>query len=352
MRRAAFLLTLLLLSAGMLSAQIAKNIMVNAGSEEDRALKAITDAADPAQKIALLDKFMADYGKGDMVLAAYEIYIAVYGAQKNYDKAFEIADKTFAVDPDSINTAIAAFRLAAEKNDPDKMFTYGAKADDIVARFKARPAPAGVSPQEWAARQKEALNDVKDNINYIQITLYQLASQQPGGSRKAALLERYATGLPDSPYAANVLILLADDASERGVNLDKAEEYAHRAINLLAKANKPEGLTDEQWAQQKSLQQGVAWSSIGQARLHLKQDAQAVEALKSAAPLLKADNSSYARNQYRLGFAYINLKQLADARAAFSDAASVDSPYKGPAREKLASIPATTPAKQPAKKRP
>jgi tetratricopeptide (TPR) repeat protein len=276
--------------------------------------------------------------------------------------------------------------VAQEKNDTEKMFAYGERMEDMVARYKAAAAPAGMSEREWKSRKTETLNDIKDNLNYVQYTLFQVSSQQANPARKAALLERYATGFADSPFAANaqslvatayqqarnyakmqefaqkilardpgnlgMLLLLADDGNERGVNLDKADAYAHHALDLLDKASKPEGLSDDQWAQQKSLQQGLAWSSIGQGQLQRKQNTQAVETFKKASSLLKSDNFSYARNQWRLGFAYVNLKQMADARAAFADAASVDSPYKSLAQEKVAGLPATTSGKHPAKKRP
>jgi hypothetical protein len=51
--------------------------------------------------------------------------------------------------------------------------------------------------------------------------------------------------------------------------------------------------------------------------------------------LLKPDANSYARNQYRLGFALLNLKKVPEAKAALADAASVNSPYKALAQEKL-----------------
>jgi hypothetical protein len=44
-----------------------------------------------------------------------------------------------------------------------------------------------------------------------------------------------------------------------------------------------------------------------------------------------------------LGFAFINLKKVPEARAAFTEAASVNSPYKGPAQDKLKNLPATAP---------
>ncbi len=38
--------------------------------------------------------------------------------------------------------------------------------------------------------------------------------------------------------------------------MDKAEAYAKKAVTLLGTAQKPEGVTDEQWQQQISLQRG------------------------------------------------------------------------------------------------
>jgi hypothetical protein len=60
-----------------------------------------------------------------------------------------------------------------------------------------------------------------------------------------------------------------------------------------------------------------------------------VESFRAAAPLLKADEVSYGRNQYRLGFALVNLKKNAEAKEAFTQAASVNSPYKALAQQKL-----------------
>ena len=91
----------------------------------------------------------------------------------------------------------------------------------------------------------------------------------------------------------------------------------------------------------------VGFSALGQIDLQKKLNPAAVDSLTKAAPLLKSNAAVYARNQYRLGFAYLNLKNTAGAKQAFTDAASVDSPYKGPAQDKLKAMAAT---KAPAKK--
>jgi tetratricopeptide (TPR) repeat protein len=153
--------------------------------------------------------------------------------------------------------------------------------------------------------------------------------------------------LAKDPDNLGMLLLLADYYSEKGEQLDKAEAYAKKSVSLLDTAKKPDGVSDEQWKQQSALQKGLALSALGQVNIQKKNNAQAVENFRSAAPLLKSDEGSYARNQYRLGFALLNLKRVPEAKAAFIDAASVNSPYKALAQEKLKALPGTSAANKP-----
>ena len=382
MRRSLFLLAACVLALAALPAraQIGKHVPLHAGTPEDKAFVEISATSDPVQKLKLIDKFFADYGQGDMALIAYELYIQVYLAQKNYDKVFEYGEKSFTLDPDNFNVAVALFRAAQEKGDHQKMFAVGGTVAGILARFKARPAPDGKDTSTWEAEKSLVLDQLQDNINYVDSTLFSIAYQTQDPMARAAWLERYAATFPDSQYAnqalsmvvaayqqannvpkmidaarkalaANsenpgILILLADHWSEQGQELDAAEQNARKAIEILSTMPRPEGITDEQWAQQKSLQTGLAWSAIGQVQIHRKRDAQAVEALRTAAPLLKPAAVTYARNQYRLGFALINLKRLSEARVAFMETASVESPYRALAQDKMKGLPAAAPAKK------
>ena len=382
MRRSLFLLAACILALAALPAraQVGKHVPLHAGTPEDKAFVEISATSDPTQKLRLIDKFLADYGQGDMALIAYELYIQVYLAQKNYDKVFEYGEKTLAIDPDNFNIAVTMFRAAQEKGDQQKMFAVGGTVAGILASFKARPAPDGKDSSTWEAEKSLVLNQLQDNINYVDSTLFSIAYQTQDPMARAALLERYAATFPDSQYAnqalsmvvaayqqannvpkmigasrkalaANpenpgILILLADHWSEQGQELDAAEQNARKAIEILSTMPRPEGITDEQWAQQKSLQTGLAWSAIGQTLIHRKRDAQAVDAFRAAAPLLKPAAVTYARNQYRLGFALINLKRLSEARVAFMEAASVESPYRALAQEKMKGLPAASPAKK------
>jgi tetratricopeptide (TPR) repeat protein len=348
---------------------IGKYVPIPAGSDADHALTELNGAADPAQKLALIDKFSSTLGQGDMAIVADELYVNYYIAQKNYDKAFEYGDKLFALDPDNFANALNMVRAASEKGDADKLMAYGEKVPGILQRFKATPAPDGVDATSWQRQLKETLDNNKDNITYVEQAMFLGFYRITNPAKRAASLTRFAQLFPDSQFAnqalgvaatsyqqaqnvpkmlevANgvlakdpnnigMLLLLSDYYSEKGEQLDKAEAYAKKAITLLGTAQKPEGVTDEQWQQQVSLQKGLALSALGQVNIQKKDNGQAVQSFQAAAPLLKSDDGSYGRNQYRLGFALVNLKRDPEAKEAFTQAASVNSPYKALAQAKL-----------------
>jgi tetratricopeptide (TPR) repeat protein len=383
MRHGIKLFVVLFFFAASACAQIGKNVSVAAGTPEDKALADIYAAPDTPDKIALLDKLMQDYGKGDLELLGDQLYAQTYLAQKNYAKAYEYGEKALALDPESLSTAVTLVHAAEEQGSADKIFSMGEKVAAIVARFKASPPPAGTSPEDWSRQKDLAINNAQQDIGYVQYAMVNAAYKTTNPAARAALFERYVAAFPDSPYTITVreqtavayqsakntpkmlktaqdilatdpnnvsmLLLLADYWSDAGEQLDKAAADAQKALDLLAQAKKPENLSDEQWQQQLSLQKGIAYSSIGEVRRRKDQDAQAVEALKQASPLLKSNTVTYARNLLRLGLTLSNLKRIPEAQAALTEAASLNSPYKSTAQEALDKLGGAVP-KKPARK--
>lgn len=378
-----FLLAVILLGSWNIARgqQIGKYVPIQAGSDVDHALSEISATADPAQKLVLIQKFAEGPGKdGDYPLVADGLFVDYYLGQKNYDKAFEYGDKVFALDADNFPNALSMVRAAAEKGDLDKLSSYGEKAGGIIQRFKAAPAPEGTPAANWDEQKTRTLEANKDSFVYVQQLVFSGVYQAKEPAKRAELLVKFAKAFPDSAFATQalgiaatayqqaqntakmlevangllakdptdvgMLLLLSDYYGEKGEQLDKAETYAKKAISTLESAKKPEGVTDDQWAKQKGLQKGLALSSLGQVNIEKKDNAQAVENLKAAGPLVKPDDGSYARNQYRLGFALLNLKKNAEAKEAFTQAASVNSPYKALAQEKLKGLSGATTARR------
>jgi len=373
---------LVLTIATTADAQIGKSVSVAAGTDEDKALSEIYAAPDGPSKIALLDKFMADFAKGDLELLGDQLYEQSYLAQKNYAKVYEYGEKALKLDPDNFSTVVILIHAADEQGDPQKLFSYGEKAAAIITRFKSAPPPEGVLREQWPSQQKQTLSDAQADINYLQFAMLNAALKITNGGARAELLGRFVAIFPDSTYAVtardqiafayqqaqlspkmleaaqknlevnpddiSMLVLLADYWSDAGQQLDKAAANAQKALDLLAKAQKPDNATDEQWQRQISIQKGLAYSSLGEVYVVKTQNTQAVDAFKQAGPLLKSDPFSYARNQYRLGFTLAKMQKIPEARVVLTEVLSLNTPYKARAQETLDKIGGST--KKPARK--
>jgi tetratricopeptide (TPR) repeat protein len=365
--------------AATASAQIGKSVSVAAGTPEDKALSEIYAAPDGPEKIALLDKFTADFGNGDLALLADQLYMQTYLAQKNYAKVVEYGEKALEVDPDNLETVVTMVHAADEQGDAPKMVELAEKAAAIIKRYQDSPPPEGVPPEEWSKTKAENVEKAQSNLDYIQRSAYNAAYKSADAAAKASLFERYAAAFPDSPYRlgaleqaalaysqaqntakmtetankilasdpnnVSMLLMLSDYWSNSGKELDKAAVYAQKVLDLLAQAKKPNDVTDDQWQQQVSLQKGTAYSSLGQVQVYKTRNAQAVDSFQKASPLLKSNTFLYARNLYRLGFTLAKMQKIVEARAALTEAVKLDSPFKALAQQTLDKIGGGVPPK-------
>jgi tetratricopeptide (TPR) repeat protein len=372
MHRLTASLVMFLVLTSTAAAQFGKSVSVAAGTPEDKALADIYAAPDGPDKIALLDKFMADYGKGDLELLGDQLYVQSYLAQKNYAKVYEYGEKALALEPNDFPTAVNMVHAADEQGDPNKVFSEGEKAAAIVMRYKAAPPPEGADADRWKAQKEAALKNAQGDIGYLQYAMVNAAYKTSDPNARAALFERYVAVFPDSSYTTtareqtavayqqaqnqpkmlaaaqsvldadpnniSMLLLLADNWCNDPRQLDKAAADAQKALDLLAQAKKPDNVSDDQWQKQISLQKGLAYSSLGEVNVNKNRNPQAVDAFKQATPLLKSDTFSYAQNQYRLGFTLAKMQRIPEARAVLTEVISLNTPYKQRAQETLAKI--------------
>ncbi|MGH9453882.1 MAG: hypothetical protein ACRD2O_07930, partial [Terriglobia bacterium] len=146
---------------------------------------------------------------------------------------------------------------------------------------------------------------------------------------------------PDNVQALN---LVAFDYAFSRSNPTQAAAYAHKALQLAPTLKKPEGMTDDQFSQQRDTQLGLAHLTLGYVDFlnagRTKRVLPAEQEFKTAIELLKSQPGYQAQALYFLGNAYEfqappNHRLAAEA---LTRAAGIQSPWQGQARELLTKV--------------
>jgi tetratricopeptide (TPR) repeat protein len=153
--------------------------------------------------------------------------------------------------------------------------------------------------------------------------------------------EKFLQAKPDD-YA--IMTELGRAYGERG-GIDRAEEMAEQAVDLISAAEKPPQVTAEQWEQGKKMLLATNFSTLGNVhirRAQANQDPQGRKALaeralapfKKALEILPRDDISH----WRIGLAYIFLNDYANAESHLAKAATINGVASDFARRDLEEI--------------
>jgi len=368
MRRLALLGLMLGLGVVTAQAQLGKAVTIRAGSPEDRALLQIEQESDLAKRVALLEQFVQEFS-GDAALLGYRRLQANYLQLGELDKAILAGLHVLRLDPSDFSAMANLMRAFAQKQDVEQAFNYGTLAAGLIQRLKTMEPPADTSPEVWQEQKRSLLAGVQADYQYVDYTLYTLASQESDPAKQGELLERYLAAFSDSPYLAlayqtcliayqrlgnldkvlevgeralaalpdnlGLTLHLALTLAEGGQHLPRAQELAQKVPALADKMTRPQDQTEEQWASQQNAWRGLAQSLLGMILMHQGSTKEAIEKFREAEPLLVTSPVDHARNLYWLGFAYAKLGRLDSARRYLQEAVAIESPYQAAARELL-----------------
>lgn len=374
----------MILAAGLLFAaipleaqQTCPGAVVVAGSPEDALMTAVSGANDAQTQITALDQYAQAHSDSKFMSCVDEYYTLAYLKLNNYPKVIEYGEKALAIpyqDTMILLNLTKAYVGAGQAT--DTAFSVIAKVpDEIKAETPSRPST--LSDADWQKTLGDYNTQMKDIRGYEEYAFFNLLPRVQDANQRIKALDVFAKAYPGDDAADLNLayffaykglnnIAKADEYGEKAIATDpnnvqalnlvafdyafgrtnptKAAAYAHKALLLAPALKKPEGMTDDQFSQQRDTQLGLAHLTLGYVDFlnagRTKRVLPAEQEFKTAIELLKGQPGYQAQALYFLGNAYEfqappNHHLAAEALAR---AAGIQSPWQGQARELLAKV--------------
>ncbi len=361
-----------------LAAQLQCSVVVN--TPEDELMLAVNGATDnPQEQIAALDKYAQAHADSKFMPCVNNAYTSAYLKLNNFDKAIEYGEKDIAANQLDINLMLNLMKAyVAGGKATDGAFDVIDKAASQIKLEANIARPAQINDTDWAKAQADAAATAKDQRAYAEYAFFQLLPRVTDANARVKYLDGFAQAYPDTPNAAQLnfqyfvayeyannstkadeygekavaadpnnveyLNALASDYSTRKVNLDKAAEYAKKALSLAPSMPKTEGTSDEQYKAMQNSAVGLAHLSLGYIDF-LKAEkthkvADAISEFKAAIDPLSGNPELQAKALFFLGNAYefetpANHKGAIDA---LTRAAALQSSFQGPSNDLLAKV--------------
>ena len=372
------------LAAGLLFAaipleaqQTCPGAVVVAGSAEDTLMTAVSGASDPQKQVDALDQYAQAHADSKFMSCADEYYTLAYLKLNNYPKVIEYGEKALAIpyqDTMILLNLTKAYVGAGQAT--DMAFAVIDKApDEMKAELPSRPST--LSDADWQKTQSDFNTQMKDISAYEEYAFFTLLPRIQDANQRIKDLDAFAKSYPTGnaseldmayfvaykglnntakadgygekaiaadPNNIQALNLVAFDEAFSRTNPTQAATYAHKVLELAPTLNKQDGMTDEQFSQQRDSQLGVAHLTLGYVDFlnaaRSKRVLPAEEEFKTAIDLLKAQPDYQAQALYFLGYAYEFQSPPNHhlATEALTRAVSMPSPWQGQARELLAKV--------------
>jgi hypothetical protein len=159
----AMCIALVLAFASIASAQA----RVQAGSDEDKALRKINALTSPDAQIPMLLDFEKQYPKSQALSEVYAMLVDIYMTKQDSAKIIEYGEKAIKADEKNVSALVAVSRAYAMKGEKlEVAVSYAQKAVDNVDKMKTQPAPSNYSDAEWKQLIKDNEDAAKGQLSY------------------------------------------------------------------------------------------------------------------------------------------------------------------------------------------
>ena len=348
---------------------------VDPESEDGILLQRIQQEPLAERKLALLEKYAAQFPQAMSIVWVYEQLLPIYKDAKDYAKVIATANALLAVDPADLDAAHDALRASEATGATDLIRIFARRAWDLASQAVQAKKPSDPDDVPDWTKQIEFANEV---LSYSEFVMATQAADETDAAKRTELIQALQSRNPQSRYLANTkkqtvidlasidpqkavvlaeqglvkdpdnedfLMTVADFNMRREKDLPKVLATSLRILELIQSKPKPDALTPEEWEKKKVKFTGWANWMVGviygkQGRYSLSD-----RYLRAALPYILEDNRLLAAAYFYLGYDnYAMAGELGDKGRAIEAAkfskqcAAIDGPYRSLARQNLAAL--------------
>jgi hypothetical protein len=339
-------------------AQEKQSFTINTGTPEGQALQAIGQETDDGRKISLSEDFLSKYPKHEAAGWVASQLESSLMTQKEYDKVLSTADMVWANSPD-MDEAYYALKAAVEKNDVEQTKKWSARTWETAHKItSSTKAPADDDDKHQLEYAKE-VGEYADYALYVVALKAQpkeevdlidaLIKQNPQSQYLPQVATSYFSALTKAGEGGKICssadrmavgknaeaMLQAADCAWRGNKAAAVISYAGKASEAANTRTKREGVSDADWATEKSSLLGMAQFYTGIGNAMDMRWGPANRALKAALPSLKGNQAYYGVALFDLGLANYQIgkpigdkAQMREGLKYFQESAGIAGPMQ------------------------
>ena len=335
---------------------------IDLNTPEGRYLDKVQSESDISKKLMLLELFTDVFPTSPAIEYTYSELQARYHQTGNLDRALAVGTVVLHLNPNNLEAACLNWRIAADMKDPALTAEWVKKTGNVAEKALKTPDPDMSQATRDCGLSARGANEVEAYNQAV-------TAKNPGDRIK--LLEQFLKNYPDTKHAPDIEIMMyltyreQGDAAKTFTAAEKvvahndtredamllvAESYfkagrdqnavlslSKKAIDRLNKAEKPEGLSDADWARNKTTELTQAYYMIGSVNFQAEKWEAADQAFRAALPNL-TDPRFRAEVLNSLGWANYKLKNMPDALKFYVDCTNIPGPYQLAASKTLNTI--------------
>jgi Mor family transcriptional regulator len=341
---------------------------INAEKPDGKLLQQIMQENDAGKRTALMEQYTTEFGQSKDLPWVLEQLQAAYVKANDPDKIIATGDKLLTADPDDPGAAMQCLKAAEGKKDPSLIRKYAAATSAAARKMAAAPQP---KETDEVATWKASVDYAKQVDSYADYALYRAAAESRDPKVAIELGETLRQQSPSSDYTSklaqplfiayrqadpakaiafaeqilttdqsseDMLLVVADSYAQQNKEPAKIHAYSAKIAEIMAAKPKPEGISDTDWNNRKTVVTGLAHYMNGKLYYMEKNYAKADTELRAALPMAESNAAMKPEVLFFLGFSNYQLKKPQDAANYYKACAAIKSQYQAGAQKSLLGI--------------